>query len=75
MQEGKTLRNKSLQELVAAVTGGDMKKFTAIADAKSTGENNEVLSYYLDHKSATLVKNVGKDGALDLKPWNNKDRW
>lgn len=71
LQEGKTLRNKSLKELVQAVAGGDMKKFADIADAKATGAN-EVLSYYLDHKSATLVKNAGKDGKLDLKPWNHK---
>jgi mono/diheme cytochrome c family protein len=70
-QEGKTLRNKSLKELVKAVAGGDMKKFASIADAKATGKN-EVLSYYLDHKSAVLVKNVGKKGKLDLKPWNHK---
>ena len=67
-QEGKTLRNKSLKDLVAGITGGDMKKFASWADPKSTGKNNEVLSYYADHKSATLVKNVGKDGKLDLKP-------
>ena len=71
-QEGKTLRNKSLKELVAGITGGDMKKFASWADPKSTGEKDEVLSYYADHKSATLVKNVGKDGKLDLKPWNHK---
>ena len=71
LQEGKTLRNKSLKELVAAVAGGDMEEFTAIADPKATGVN-EVLSYYMDHKSAVLVKNVGKDGKLDLKPWNHK---
>jgi len=71
LQEGKTLRNKSLKELVAAVAGGDMKKFASIADPKATGKN-EVLSYYMDHKSAVLVKNVGKDGKLDLKPWNHK---
>lgn len=43
----------------------------AISATKTTGDN-EVLSYYADHKSATLVNNIGKDGALDLKPWNNK---
>ena len=69
-QEGKTLRNKSLKELVAAVAGGDMKKFAAIADPKV--KTGEVLSYYSDHKSAVLVKNAGKDGKLDLKPWNHK---
>ncbi len=70
-QEGKTLRNKSLKELIKAVADGDMKKFVDMADAKATG-TNEVLSFYLDHKSAVLVKNVGKDGKLDLKPWNHK---
>jgi hypothetical protein len=71
LQEGKTLRNKSLKEIVEGVAGGDMAHFEAMADAKATG-SNEVLNYYLDHKSATLVKNVGKDGKLDLKPWNHK---
>ena len=69
-QEGKTLRNKSLKEMVDAVAGGDMKKFAAIADPKTDGDN-EVLKYYSEHESATLVKNVGKDGKLDLKPWNH----
>ena len=68
--EGKSLRNKSLSEIVAGVAGGSMKAFRAMADAKTTGKN-EVLSYYIDHKSAPLVKNVGKDGKLDLKPWNH----
>ncbi len=68
-QAGKSLRNKTLKEIVAEISGGDMKKFNAIADPKTTGKN-EVLSYYADHKSATLVKNASKDG-LDLKPWNH----
>ncbi|MDM5271858.1 hypothetical protein PGH07_06685 [Sulfurovum sp. zt1-1] len=72
MQTGKSLRNKSLKEIVKEVAGGDMKKFAAIADPKSTGDN-EVLKYYSEHKSATLVKNVGKDGNLDLKPWNHPE--
>ena len=69
-QAGKTLRNKSLKEMIKVLAGGDKKKFASYADPKSTG-NNEVMSYYLDHKSATLVKNVGKKGTLDLKPWNH----
>ncbi len=69
-QEGKTLRNKSLKEMIKIITGGDAKKFAALADPKTTGDN-EVMKYYTDHKSATLVKNVGKDGKLDLKPWNH----
>ena len=68
-QAGKSLRNKSLKEMIKEISGGDAKAFAAIADPKTTG-NNEVLSYYADHKSATLVKNASKDG-LDLKPWNH----
>ncbi len=70
MQKGKTLRNKSLKEMIKVIAGGDAKKFAALADPKATGEN-EVMKYYTEHKSATLVKNVGKDGKLDLKPWNH----
>ncbi len=70
-QTGKSIRNKSLKEIVKAVAGGNMKKFAALADPKAIGADNEVLKYYTEHKSATLVKNVGKDGKLDLKPWNH----
>jgi mono/diheme cytochrome c family protein len=69
-QTGKTLRNKTLKEIVDELAGGDMKQFNAIADPKATGKN-EVLKYYSEHKSAVLVKNAGKDGKLDLKPWNH----
>jgi mono/diheme cytochrome c family protein/protein required for attachment to host cells len=68
-QTGKTLRNKTLKEMVKEIAGGDMKKFAALADPKTTGDN-EVLKYYTEHKSPVLVKNVAKDG-LDLKPWNH----
>jgi len=71
-QEGKTLRNKTLKEMIDAIAGGDEKAFAAIADPKATGDN-EVLKYYSEHKSATLVKNAGKDGKLDLKPWNHPE--
>lgn len=67
--DGKTLRNKSLKDIVAALAGGDINQFNALIDPKSTGKN-EVQAYYTDHVSATLVKNVSKDG-LDLKPWNH----
>ncbi len=70
IQSGTTLRNKTLKEIIAAISGGDAKAFNAIADPKTTG-NNEVLKYYSEHKSAVLVKNVGKKGKLDLKPWNH----
>jgi len=69
-QKGKTLRNKTMKEIIEVISAGDAKAFAAIADPKTTGKN-EVLSYYADHKSAILVKNTGKDGKLDLKPWNH----
>jgi len=68
--EGQTIRNKTLKEMIKVLTKGDAKKFKSYADPKTSG-NNEVHSYYADHVSATLVKNVGKDGKLDLKPWNH----
>ncbi len=67
--EGKTLRNKTLKEIVDAIAGGDTAKFASLADPKATG-NNEVQKYYTEHESAVLVKNVAKKG-LDLKPWNH----
>ena len=69
-QEGKTLRNKSLREIIKAVAGGDKKKFAAIADPKTTGKN-EVMKYYTEHKSATLVKAIGNNLPADLRPWNH----
>ncbi len=69
--EGRTLRNRSLEEMVAAMTGGDKKRFKELADPKSTGAN-EVLKFYTEHKSATLVKNAAAKG-LDLRPWNSKE--
>lgn len=68
--EGKSLRDKSLKEIIKTLANGDEKRFNALIDPKTLGKN-EVQQYYADHKSATLVKNVGKDGKLDLKPWNH----
>ena len=68
--KGKTLRNKTLREIIDVVANGDEEYFNAIVDPKTTGQN-EVLKYYTEHESATLVKNVGKEGKLDLKPWNH----
>jgi|GEM_PF-294981 len=70
MQKGKTLRNKTLKEIIDVVAEGDAEWFSELADPKTSGYN-EVLSYYEEHESATLVKNIGKDGKLNLKPWNH----
>ncbi len=71
-QEGESLRNKSLKEIIDTLAGGDEGRFNALIDPKTSG-NNEVQAYYTEHESAVLVKNVGKDGALDLKPWNHPE--
>jgi mono/diheme cytochrome c family protein len=70
-QAGTTLRDKSLKYIVEHLTNGSMKQFNALIDPKTTGQD-EVQKYYTEHKSAILVKNIGKDGKLDLKPWNYK---
>ncbi|MCW8821658.1 MAG: hypothetical protein OQK45_05495, partial [Sulfurovum sp.] len=71
LQEGKTLRNKTLKEIIDVVADGDMQWFSELADQRTTGYN-EVLNFYIEHKSATLVKNIGENNTLDLKPWNHK---
>jgi len=70
--KGETLRNKSLKEIIKGVAGGDKKKFKDFyADPKTTSKGDPLTTYYTKHEPATLVKNVGKDGKLDLKPWNH----
>jgi len=69
-QEGKTLRNKSLKEMIKVIAGGNAKKFAALADPKTTGDN-EVMKFYTDHKSATILKAVGKNLPADLRMWNH----
>jgi len=71
-QEGKTLRNKTLKEIVQAIAGGDEKKFKDYyADPKTKAKGNPLGAYYTEHEPAVMVKNVGKDGKLDLKSWNH----
>jgi len=67
--DGKSVRGNTLKEMIHAIADGDAKRFNALADPKTDG-NNEVLKYYSEHTSAPLVKNVAKEG-LDLKPWNH----
>jgi len=69
-QEGKSLRNKSLKEMIKVIADGDAKKFAALADPKSTGDN-EAMKYYTDHKSATILKAVGNNLPADLRMWNH----
>jgi len=71
-QTGKTLRNRSIDEVIRAVAGGDAVKFRDYyADPKVNAEGNPLVGFYRDHTGATMVK-AGKDAAGNLKlaAWN-----
>jgi len=72
LQTGKTLRNKSISEIVSAIAKGDAVKFrTFFADPVAGAAGDPLYAYYADHASPTLVR-AGKDekGGLKLLPWN-----
>ena len=74
-QEGASLRNKSLAEVVRTVANGDEKKFKQYyADPVVGAEGEPLYSYYGKHTGATLVR-ASKDsaGTLKLLPWNAKE--
>ncbi len=71
-ETGKTIRNKNLGEIIRKVASGSMKKFISIADPKAVRGENDSYKYYKNHKPAILVKNIGRNGKLVLKPWNYK---
>ncbi len=74
-QEGRTLRNKPIKEIIKTVANGDAIKFkNYFADPIVGAEGNPLLSYYDKHTGATLVK-ASKDvaGKLKLLAWNAKE--
>ncbi len=74
-QEGASLRNKSLAEIVKAVANSDEKKFKQYyADPVVAADGEPLSAYYGKHIGATLVK-ATKDsaGKLKLLPWNAKE--
>ena len=74
-QEGASLRNKSIAEIVNYVAKGDEKKFkNYYADPVVGAEGEPLYAYYGKHTGATLVK-ATKDsaGKLKLLPWNAKE--
>ncbi len=71
-QEGASLRNKPIEEVVKAVAAGDAKKFrTSFADPVVGAEGDPLFRFYGKHTGATLVK-ASKDsaGKLKLLAWN-----
>ena len=74
-QEGASLRNKTIAEVVKAVAKGDEKKFRQYyADPVVGAEGEPLYAYYGKHTGATLVR-ATKDSAGNLKllPWNAKE--
>ena len=71
-QEGATLRNKQIGEVIKTVANGDEKKFKAyFADPVVGAEGDPLKAFYEKHSGATMVK-ATKDsaGKLRLLPWN-----
>lgn len=74
-QEGATLRNRPIGEIVRSVAGGDEKKFkTYFADPVVGAEGEPLKAYYAEHTGATLVRaSKDSEGKLKLLPWNAKE--
>jgi mono/diheme cytochrome c family protein len=75
LQEGRTLRDKPIAEVIKAVAAGNEKKFrTYFADPIVGAEGNPLAVYYGKHTGATLVR-ASKDSAGNLKllAWNSKE--
>ncbi len=74
-QEGKTLRNKKLADIIGAAAKGDGNTFrTVFADPRVGADGDPLASFYGKHTGATLVR-ATKDGAggLKLLAWNAKE--
>ena len=72
LQEGKTLRNKSVGEVIKVIANGDGKKFKEyFADPVVGAEGDPLSTYYSDHKGAILSRIMKeKDGKMTVLPWN-----
>ena len=74
-QEGRSLRNKPINEIIKSVAAKDEKKFrTEFADPVVGAEGDPLRAFYGKHTGATLVK-TKKDsaGKPKLLPWNAKE--
>ncbi len=73
-QEGRTLRNKPIPEVIGAIAGGDAALFKSYFADPVVGAKGEPLrAYYEKHAGATLVKaSRNPQGKLELSPWNAK---
>ncbi len=74
-QEGRTLRNKAISEIIKIIANGDEKKFREyFADPRVGAEGEPLRAYYEKHTGATLVR-AAKDGEgkLRLLAWNAQE--
>ncbi len=71
-QQGRTLRNKSLDEIVKVIAKGDKQKFRSyFADPVVDAKEDPLYGYYNDHKGPAIVRaSKGPEGGLKLLPWN-----
>lgn len=72
-QEGVTIRNKPVGDVIKIVADGDSRRFREyFADPVVGAEGDPLISYYARHTGATIVK-AAKDGKgnLRLLPWNS----
>jgi mono/diheme cytochrome c family protein len=71
-QEGTTLRNKPVDDVIKAAAGSDVKKFREyFADPLVGAGDDPLISYYSEHTGAAMVKATKDEkGTLTLLPWN-----
>ena len=72
IQDGKTLRNRTISEVIQVVAGGNNERFRRFfADPTAGAEGNPLTAYYANHKPAILSR-AGKDadGKTTLLTWN-----
>ncbi len=72
LQDGKTLRNRAIEEIIRAMAGGDKEKFKSYyADPAVETKGNPLFSYYAGHKGSILLRGVkDKEGRMAILPWN-----
>jgi mono/diheme cytochrome c family protein len=73
-QSGKTLRDKPIADVIAAVAGGDSKKFkTYFADPVVGAEGDPLAAYWTGKDIALVRATKDKKGNPILHPWNAKE--
>jgi mono/diheme cytochrome c family protein len=73
-QSGKTLRDKPIAEVIAAVAGGDSKKFkTYFADPVVGAEGDPLAAYWTGKDTVLLRATKDKKGNPIPHPWNAKE--